>query len=102
MENKKITPEEGAALKEMCLKLKALTGITVKLVGTWLWISGDTKSNKEALKDLGCVWASKKKVWTWHTELLPGEDGQVQRRSWRGRKTKDLYDLEQKYGCAIL
>jgi hypothetical protein len=37
--------------------------ITIELVGSWIWVSGDTKEIKEKLKELGFKWASKKKMW---------------------------------------
>uniref|UniRef100_UPI004048637D hypothetical protein n=2 Tax=Aliarcobacter sp. TaxID=2321116 RepID=UPI004048637D len=37
--------------------------ITIELVGSWVWVSGDTKEIKEKLKELGFKWASKKKMW---------------------------------------
>ena len=39
--------------------------VNVELCGSWLWISGDTKPHKDALKALGCMCASKKKKWYW-------------------------------------
>ena len=37
--------------------------ITIELVGSWVWVSGDTKEIKEKLKEIGFKWASKKKMW---------------------------------------
>jgi len=37
--------------------------ITIELVGSWIWLSGNTKEIKEKLKGLGFKWASKKKMW---------------------------------------
>jgi len=37
----------------------------VLLIGTWVWIIGDTKPIKEQLKALGCVWHSKRLCWYW-------------------------------------
>ena len=37
--------------------------ITIELMGTWIWVSGNTKEIKEKLKDLGFKWALKKKMW---------------------------------------
>ena len=45
--------------------INALTALNLELelCGSWLWISGDTRTNKDAIKDLGCKWAPKKKLW---------------------------------------
>lgn len=45
------------------IKLKA--NITIELIGSWIWISGDSYSIKKQLKELGFKWASKKKMWYW-------------------------------------
>ena len=37
--------------------------ITIELVGSWVWVSGDTKEIREKLKELGFKWASKKRMW---------------------------------------
>ena len=37
--------------------------ITIELVGSWVWVSGDTREIKEKLKEIGFKWASKKKMW---------------------------------------
>ena len=37
--------------------------ITIELVGSWVWVSGDTKEIKEKLKEIGFKWASKKMMW---------------------------------------
>lgn len=37
--------------------------ITIEIIGTWVWVSGNTFPHKEILKENGFKWASKKKVW---------------------------------------
>lgn len=43
------------------------TGLIVELCGSWLWISGDTKEQKDHLKELGCKWSANKAMW-YYTE----------------------------------
>ena len=52
---------EAAMFKEMIDKLLNLDGVNVELCGSWLWIDGNTKIHKDALKSWGCRWAPKKK-----------------------------------------
>jgi len=42
-----------------------LPGCEIELVGTWVWVSGDTKPVKELLKAAGCSWHSKRQRWYW-------------------------------------
>ena len=37
--------------------------INIELIGSWIWVNGDTKEIKEKLKEIGFKWASKKKMW---------------------------------------
>ena len=40
-----------------------LPGISLEVCGSWVWISGDTRPHKDAIKAAGGRWASKKKQW---------------------------------------
>lgn len=82
-------PEEFIEIIEKLLKLD---GLEVELCGSWLWIGGNTRENKEALKAAGCRWSNNKKLWYWRHE----EDG----RSWsRGKKT--MSQIRSKYGSQL-
>lgn len=69
--------------------LLRIPGLIVELCGCWLWISGDTKANREALKAAGCRWSSSKKMWYWHHQ----EDG----AHW-SRGKKSMGEIRRKYG----
>ena len=69
--------------------LLKLDGLEIELCGRWLWIGGETKKHKEALKAAGCRWSSAKKLWSWHF----AEDGS---RWHKGSKTMD--QIRSKYG----
>lgn len=60
--------------------------ITIEVVGSWIWLSGDTKAIKEHLKELGFKWASKKKLWYY---------GEMKGRN---PKQKSMEDIKSKYG----
>lgn len=79
-------PEEFINIINALVKLP---GLIVELCGSWLWISGETMKNKDALKAAGCRWSSSKKMWYWRHQ----EDG----AHWsRGRKSIDAIRI--KYG----
>ena len=59
----KEAPEQFRTILETLLKLD---GVTVELVGSWIWITGDTKVHKDILKSLGCRYSPKKLAWSWH------------------------------------
>lgn len=64
--------------------------ITIELVGSWVWVSGDTKEIKEKLKELGFKWASKKKMWFY---------GEMKGRN---PKEKSMEEIKSKYGSETL
>ena len=64
--------------------------ITIDVVGSWIWLCGDTKPIRSTLKDLGFKWASKKKMWYY---------GEMKGRS---HKEQSLDDIKGKYGCTTI
>ena len=46
-----------------------MSGVEIALVGSWIWIWGDTKPYKSALGKggLGCRWSGDKQKWYWHS-----------------------------------
>ena len=64
--------------------------ITIELVGSWIWVSGDTKEIKNKLKELGFKWASKKKMWFY---------GEMKGRN---KNEKSMEEIKSKYGSETL
>lgn len=59
-----------AAIAEKLQELLALKmkDVTIALIGTWIWVAGETKPHAEKLgrkKGLGLSWHSKKSMWYW-------------------------------------
>jgi hypothetical protein len=50
-------------LEKIISQILHYENITIELIGSWIWINGDTKTIKDKLKELGFKWASKKKMW---------------------------------------
>jgi curved DNA-binding protein CbpA len=40
-----------------------MDGVNIEICGLWVWLSGDTRPHKEAIKEAGYFWASKKRMW---------------------------------------
>ncbi|WP_323593099.1 hypothetical protein [Aliarcobacter butzleri] len=64
--------------------------ITIELVGSWVWVSGDTREIKEKLKEIGFKWASKKRMWYF---------GEMKGRN---PKEKSMEEIKSKYGSETL
>ena len=73
-------------LEKIISQILHFENIVIELVGSWIWVSGDTKDIKEKLKELSFKWASKKKMWYF---------GEMKGRS-HGEKSLD--EIKGKYG----
>ena len=80
----------AADYRNIVVELLKIRDITIELVGSWIWISGNTKQNKDALKALGARWSSGKKAWYIKPNTCVGY-----RRGTGG----NLQHLRDKYGC---
>lgn len=61
--------------------------LIIEVVGSWIWLDGNTKDIREHLKELGFKWRSKKKLWSY---------GQMKRRN---PNNISMDDIKNKYGC---
>lgn len=53
----------GEALNAAINAVIGLTDIVIEVCGAWVWLTGDTKAHKEAIKAAGYWWACKKSAW---------------------------------------
>ena len=67
-ENMKWNFEEDEKLRDILNKVIHFEDITIEIIGSFIWISGNTYPYKKELKELGFKWASQKKNWYWHSE----------------------------------
>lgn len=74
--------------RELIDKLINLSGITIELCGSWLWITGDTKQHKETLKELNFSFSGKKCAWYW-------KPGTYRKKS---KKELNLDEIRNLYG----
>lgn len=72
-------------------KLAGLEGIIVELAGDWLWISGNTYPYKDKLKEIGCRFAPKKKVWYYREE----KDKTRNPKPYSMEEIRDIYQAKQ-------
>ena len=79
--------EYDLELERVISKILHYENLIIEVVGSWIWLSGETKDIKEVLKDLKFKWASKKKQWYY---------GEMKGRN---PKQKSMDDIKAKYGC---
>ena len=98
IDNFSILHFDDADFEELNLELEKIIAdilhyenIVIEIIGSWVWVSGDTKEIKEVLKGLGFKWASKKKMWFF---------GELKKS--RGRDNMDINDIKSKYGSTTV
>jgi len=77
-------------LEKIISQILHYENITIEVVGSWIWLSGDTKIIKDKLKELNFKWASKKKMWYF---------GEMKGKN---IKPKSMSEIKSKYGCETL
>jgi curved DNA-binding protein CbpA len=70
-----------------------MNGVIIEVCGNWVWLSGETKTYKEQIKDLGFFWASKKTQWYYR----PSDH-----KSQRHKKSWKMEEIRSKYGSSII
>lgn len=59
--------EADEKLREMLSKIINFNGVTIEVIGNWLWCF-DSYQYRKDLKELGFKYASQKRAWYYHTE----------------------------------
>ena len=83
--------ELNVELEKIIIDILHIENIVIEIIGSWVWVSGQTKDIKELLKSLGFKWASKKKMWFF---------GDLKKSRGRGQMAMD--DIKSKYGSTTV
>lgn len=59
----KHTNEKPYEFMDLIEKLLRMDGVHIEVIGCFVWLSGNTKVYKDAIKELGFKWHSTKKMW---------------------------------------
>ncbi len=84
---------DSKLVRDKLCEILLCPGIIVEMCGSWLWITGDTKPVKDALKTAGFMWAQKKLAWYWH---------KPQDKHKRWGSTYSLEEIRDKYGRQVI
>lgn len=79
----------AAKFGDVLEQLRALDGLELEIIGNWIWITGETKANKEALKTIGCRFSAKKVCWYFRPE---------EHRSRNNRKSHSMDEIRDMHG----
>ena len=86
----KYNQEIERSLMDKIIQLLSLNmdNVEIDLIGSWIWITGDTKPVKDKLKEAGCTWHSKRGCWYFKIGKYYGRSSPA-----------SLEELAVKYGC---
>ena len=87
------TTETPEAFRAVISRLIILEGIKVEICGSWIWVSGNTYPNREALKAAGLRYSKSNTAWYWR----PSESAEYRSR---GRSTMD--EIRSRYGSQVV
>lgn len=82
--------ETAAQFRAIIEQLIVLDGIEIEVIGSWLWLTGNTYEHKEAIKALGFKWSKSKKSWYFHFEPYR----KTSRKTFTMSELRDLYGSE--------
>lgn len=60
--------EAPEAFRAVISRLVILAGINIEICGSWVWVTGNTYPNREALKAAGLRYSKGKAAWYWKPE----------------------------------
>lgn len=84
-----ITSNYGEILNTALNAIIGCVGLTIEICGAWIWVSGETKNNKDILKSSGFMWSNQKEMWYFRPQSQ-------KKRFYRGQSSID--EIRVKYG----
>jgi hypothetical protein len=85
--NEEVNSDFGEELNAAINAVVGLSGITIEVCGAWVWLTGDTKAHKNAIKAAGDWWAKKKAAWYFR----PPDHKSRNKGDWDLEKIRDTY-----------
>lgn len=82
--------ETAAQFRAIIEQLIQLDGVEIEIIGSWLWLTGNTYQHKDAIKALGFKWSKSKKSWYFHFEPYR----KTSRKTFTMSELRDLYGSE--------
>lgn len=83
--------ETASQFKDIIEQLIKMEGVEIEIIGCFIWLSGNTKEHKDAIKALGFKWHAKKKMW------YKAPEGYKRRG---GKKEYSIGEIRDMYGTS--
>ncbi len=65
-------------IRDMLDRILFLKGIDIEIIGSWIWITGNTFAVRTTLKSQGFMFSHPKTAWYWHKGEYHKRNGKVQ------------------------
>ncbi len=85
--DEEVNSDFGDVLNAAINAVIGLAGISIEVCGAWVWLTGNTKAHKEAIKAAGFWWAHKKAAWYFR----PADYKSRNKGDWDLEKIRDTY-----------
>jgi len=69
----KMNEEMAGEFTNIMSDLMSMDEVEIEIIGTWIWLSGNTYANKDKIKALGFKWSKKSSMW-YHKPTAQGEE----------------------------
>ena len=79
----------GAEINAALNKIIDLNGLIVEICGSWVWVSGETRTHKDTLKTNGFKFSGKKKMWFFRPSS---------KKTWFSKGEFSINEIRDKYG----
>lgn len=84
----KKTTMSAAAFEGIVENLIHWTDCTIEIIGSWLWVSGNTYNHRKELKELKFGFSNNKKAWYFH-------EGEYHKKS---KKSLTMAEIRERFG----
>jgi len=85
--DEEVNSDFGDMLNNAINAIIGLSGVNIEICGAWVWLTGNTKEYKEAIKAAGFWWAKKKSAWYFR----PPDYKSKNKGDWDLEKIRDKY-----------
>ncbi len=87
-------------LQEIINMVINLAGLEIEIIGSWVWLTGNTYPNKEAIKSAGFMFSRQKAAWYWHAGGYRKKNGKMGslddvRNFWGSEKVQSRHHEEK-------
>jgi hypothetical protein len=83
-------------IRQRLYRIIFIQGIEIEIIGSWIWITGNTFAVRETLKGEGFRFSHPKTAWYWHKGEYHKKSGKLMsmeamRKAWGSKKVESQY-----------